>query len=132
MPFVKKSPPQCALSRILSGIPRAAQAVLGVYLKRTCSRDTSTSSALGVLNDNALYKPTHARTHALGRKRNRIRTLIDRRSKLLAAGFLSAALSLILRPLLASETRSDTVDWAENEEETDVDKRQDKDGETRR
>jgi len=38
---------------------------------------------------------THARTHSLGRKRNRIRTLIDRRSKLLAAGFLSAALSLI-------------------------------------
>jgi len=75
---------------------------------------------------------THALTHSLGRKRNRIRTLIDRRSKLLAAGFLSAALSLILRPLLASETRSDTVDWAENEEETDVDKRQDKDGETRR
>ena len=27
-------------SRILSGIQRAAQAVLGVYLKRTCSRDT--------------------------------------------------------------------------------------------
>jgi len=28
---------------------RAAQTVLGVYLKRTCSRVTSASSALGVL-----------------------------------------------------------------------------------
>jgi len=30
-------------------IQRAAQTVLGVYLKRTCSRLTSVSSALGVL-----------------------------------------------------------------------------------
>ena len=42
------------LSRILSGIQRAAQTVLGVCLKRTCSRVTSASSALGVLNDYAL------------------------------------------------------------------------------
>ena len=41
-------------SRILSGIQRAAQTVLSVYLKRTCSRVTSASSALGVLNDYAL------------------------------------------------------------------------------
>ena len=51
-------------SRILSGIQRAAQTVLGVYLKRTCSRITSASSALGVLNDYALYKSTHSLTHA--------------------------------------------------------------------
>jgi len=31
-----------------------------VYLKRTCSRVTSASSALGVLNDYALYKSTHS------------------------------------------------------------------------
>jgi len=48
---------------ILSGIQRAAQTVLGVYLERTCSRDASASSALGVLNDYALYKSTHALTH---------------------------------------------------------------------
>ena len=35
------------LSRILSRIQRAVQTVLGVYLKRTCSRVTSASSALG-------------------------------------------------------------------------------------
>jgi len=35
------------------GIQRAAQTVLGVYLKHTCSRDTSASSALGVLDDYA-------------------------------------------------------------------------------
>jgi len=49
-------------SRILSRIQRAAQTVLGVYLKRTCSRVTSASSALGVLNDYALYKSTHSLT----------------------------------------------------------------------
>ena len=49
-------------SRILSGIQRAAQTVLGVFLKRTCSRVTSASSALGVLNDYALYKSTHSPT----------------------------------------------------------------------
>ena len=50
--------------RILSGIRRAARTVLGVYLKRTCSRVTSASSALGVLNDYALYKSTHSLTHS--------------------------------------------------------------------
>jgi len=33
---------------------------LGVYLKRTSSRVTSASRALGVLNDYALYKSTHS------------------------------------------------------------------------
>jgi len=47
-------------SRILSRIQRAAQTVLVVYLKRTCSRVTSASSALGVLNDYALYKSMHS------------------------------------------------------------------------
>ena len=36
-------------SRILSGIQRAAQTVLGVYLKRTCSRVTSASSSLKIM-----------------------------------------------------------------------------------
>jgi len=54
-------------SRILSGIQRAAQTVLGVYLKRTCSRVTSASGALGVLNDYALYKSTHSLTQSLSR-----------------------------------------------------------------
>ena len=36
--------------RILYGIQRAAQTGLSVYLKRICSRVTSTSSALAVLN----------------------------------------------------------------------------------
>jgi len=53
-------------SRILSGIQRAAQTVLGVSLKRTCSRVTSASSALGVLNDYALYKSTLAPTLCVG------------------------------------------------------------------
>ena len=52
-------------SRILSGIQRAARTVSGIYLKRTCSRVTSASSALAVLNDYALYKYTHALTHSL-------------------------------------------------------------------
>ena len=43
-------------SQILSGIQRAAQTVLSIYLKRSCSRVTSASSALWVLNDYALYK----------------------------------------------------------------------------
>ena len=51
-------------SRILSGIQRAAQAVLGVYLEHTGSRVTSASSALGVINDYALYKSMHSLTHA--------------------------------------------------------------------
>jgi len=52
-------------SRVLSGIQRAARTVSGVYLKRTCSRVTSASSALAVLNDYALYKSTHSLTHSL-------------------------------------------------------------------
>jgi len=52
-------------SRISSWIQRAAQTVVGVYLKRTCSRVTSASSALGVLNDYALYKSKHSVTHSL-------------------------------------------------------------------
>ena len=52
------------LSRILSGIRRAAQTVLVVYLKHTCFCITSASSALRVLNDYALYKSRHARTHS--------------------------------------------------------------------
>jgi len=51
-------------SPILSGIQRAAQTVLGVYLGRTCSRVSRASSVLGVLNDYALYK-LHALTHSL-------------------------------------------------------------------
>ena len=54
-------------SRILSGIQRAAQTVLRVYLKRNCSRVTSASSALGVLNDYALY--TNPRTHSVTHSR---------------------------------------------------------------
>ena len=50
-------------SRTLCGIQRAAQTVLGVYLKRTCSRVTSASSALGVLN--VLMRYTNPRTHSL-------------------------------------------------------------------
>ena len=49
--------------QILSGIQRAAQTVLDVYLKRTCLRVTSASSTLGVLNDYALHKSTHSLTH---------------------------------------------------------------------
>ena len=52
-------------SRIVSGIQRAAQTVFGVYLKSTCSRVTSASSALGVLNDDALYESTHSLIHSL-------------------------------------------------------------------
>ena len=52
-------------SRILSGIQRAAQTILCVYLKRISSRVTNASSALGVLNDYALYKSTHSLTHSL-------------------------------------------------------------------
>jgi len=52
-------------SRIISGIQRAALTILGVYLKRTCSRVTSASSVLEVLNDNALYKSTRSVTRSL-------------------------------------------------------------------
>ena len=44
-------------SRILPGIQRAAQTVLGVYLKRTCLRVTSASSALGVLTNMCYTNP---------------------------------------------------------------------------
>ena len=50
---------------MLSGILWTAQTVLGVYLKRTCSRDTSASSALGVLNNYALHKSMHVFIHSL-------------------------------------------------------------------
>ena len=59
-------------SRILSGIQRAAQTVLGIYLKRTCSRVSSASSALAVLNDYALYKSTHSLTYSFTHSRVRI------------------------------------------------------------
>ena len=49
-------------SQILSAIQRAAQTVLGVYLKRTCSRVTSASSALGVLT---IMHYTNPRTQSL-------------------------------------------------------------------
>ena len=44
-----------------------------LYLQRTCSRVTSASSALGVLNDYALYKSTHSLTHWRGPKETCIR-----------------------------------------------------------
>ena len=44
--------------------PTSSTDCLGVYLKRTCSSDTSASSALGVLNDYALHKSTHSLTHS--------------------------------------------------------------------
>jgi len=53
-----------SLPDFIHGIQRAAQTVLGVYLKRTCSRDTSASSALEVFNDYALYESTHSLTHS--------------------------------------------------------------------
>jgi len=52
-------------SQFLSGTQRAAQTVLGVYLKLTCSRVTSATSAFWVLSDYALYKSTHSLTHSL-------------------------------------------------------------------
>ena len=45
--------------------PTSSTDCLGIYLKHTCSRVTSASSALAVLNDYALYKCTHAHTHSL-------------------------------------------------------------------
>ena len=42
-----------------------SQTILCVYLKRISSRVTNASSALGVLNDYALYKSTHSLTHSL-------------------------------------------------------------------
>ena len=51
-----------SLPDFIHRIQRAAQTVLGIYLKRTCSRITSASSALAVLNDYAPY--INARTHS--------------------------------------------------------------------
>ena len=45
--------------------PTSSTDCLGVYLKRTCLRVTSASSALAVLGDYALYKSTHSLTHCL-------------------------------------------------------------------
>ena len=54
--------------------------VLGVYLKRTCSRVTSVSSALAVLNDYAPY--TNPRTHSLTNGRAALLcTVLKRRFK---------------------------------------------------
>jgi len=47
--------------RISSGIQRAAQTLLGVYLKRTCSRVISASSASGVLT---IMRCTNPRTRS--------------------------------------------------------------------
>jgi len=44
--------------------PTSSTDCLIVYLKRTCSRVTSASSALGVLNDCEPYKSTHSLTHS--------------------------------------------------------------------
>ena len=55
----------------LSAIQQAAQTVLGVYLKRTCSHNTSASSTSGVLNNYALYKSTHSLIHSLTRTARR-------------------------------------------------------------
>jgi len=52
------------IAGVLSGIQRAAQTVLGVYSKRTCSRHTSASSALGALNERYCAIQIHALTHS--------------------------------------------------------------------
>ena len=46
---------------LLQIFQRAAHTVLGVYLKRTCSRVTSASNALGVLNDHDGVREGHYR-----------------------------------------------------------------------
>ena len=51
--------------------PTSSTDVLGVHLKRTCSCVTSASSALGVLNDYALYKSTHTLAHSLSHSKAR-------------------------------------------------------------
>ena len=64
----------------IRGIQRAAQTVLGVYVERTCSRVTSASSALAVLNDYALYESTHSITRSLTTsvsRQGRIKTYLD-------------------------------------------------------
>jgi len=52
-------------SGFYSGSNEQHRLYLGVYLKRTCSRVTSASSALGVLNDYALCKSTHSLTQSV-------------------------------------------------------------------
>jgi len=61
-------------SRILSGMQRAAQTVLGVYVKRACSRVTSASSALGCLT---IMRCTNPRTHSLTRCHFNVRSKAD-------------------------------------------------------
>ena len=51
-----------SLPDFIRGIQRAAQTVLGVYLKRTCSRVTSASSAFIILT---IMRCTNPRTHSL-------------------------------------------------------------------
>jgi len=54
------------LSRFLSGILWTAQTILGVYLKRTCSCDTSASGTFGVLGCRiAMCIQIHALIHSL-------------------------------------------------------------------
>jgi len=77
--------PKAWNSLILSGIPRTAQTVLRVYLKRTCSRVASASSALGVLDDYALYKSTHSLEHSDSSKKVSIRFDSIRQSDKFAA-----------------------------------------------
>jgi len=43
--------------------PTSSTDVLGIYSKFICSQISNASSALGVLNDNALYKSTHSQLH---------------------------------------------------------------------
>ena len=83
-------------SRILSGIQRAAHTVLGVYLKRTCSRVTSAFSALGVLNDYALYKSTHSLTYS----RQNGNLAIPSREGEVSEGEVSYALAIYVRRCL--------------------------------
>ena len=55
-----------SLSDFIQRDPTSSTDCLGVYLERSCSRVTSASSALAVLNDyadNAPYKSTHSLTH---------------------------------------------------------------------
>jgi len=52
-------PSECPAARAFSV---AGPTFLSVYLKRTCLRVTSASSALGVLDNYALYKSTHSLT----------------------------------------------------------------------
>jgi len=51
----------CLRNVLLQIFQRATHTVLGVYLKRTCSRVTSASSALGVLNDHDGVREGHYR-----------------------------------------------------------------------